>query len=537
MISVFRAIFHKTFNFILAPLRYTAGFLRSVIPGLKWFAGLKPEILAALLTFIFLLVIWIITRFASGDANADRTTQMRDWAITLSVIIAIPIVLYFFLRILFQPPKSPFPDIDESWLIGLKELEKNGLVIKDLPIYLVLGMRDSKNIRSFIEASGKQFDVDGVTGSGQSLIWYASKDHVFVFLANVGNFTEFTAKSQKLRMLHGAVEQDFTSTAHIGNFYQVPNQAMVDEPDDEVPIMSTVRASDLPPIGDRPTQAAVQTVQTEDQTEPERESSRAKSNEQRKRLHHLAALIRRTRNPVSPINGLLVDANVNLLESYPEEMARQLRDDLASLSSELRIICAVTMVVSGLESDRGFMSFAQRLIKENGPEFAKSKFGKSYRTWTAASIEQLEKVAQAAVEEFDSFVHLIFTKRDALSGEHVQGNRDLVLFMCRLYSTILPGLREVLGKGCGIPQNMNGEFPRFAGCYFVGNDQHHQYFLQKVFDRVEENQGELEWTGASLRREETWRLLTNLGYLVGLFSLIAFVFMMFYFNDLRLPAW
>jgi len=525
----------NTFAFILYPLRAAASFIRRVFPFFKWLSTLKPEILAALLTFVFLMLIWIFSRFASGDANAVLETQRRDMLIALAVICAIPIVLYFFLRILLQPPKSPFPDIDESWQMGLQELAKQGLVIQDVPLYLVVGLRDSKQIRRFIEGSGREFDIEGTTGSGQTLIWYASKDEVFLFLSNVGNFTEFSAKSQKLRLLHGNDEMDFTSTAQIGDFYKVPRSSAMagrDEPDDQnESFMGTIRAADAMPTKDAPTPRSPARDETGEDQEPIRQSARAKLNLERKRLNHLAHLIHRARMPVSPINGILVNANVNLLESYPEEMARQLRDDLHAIASELGVICAVTTVITGLESDRGFVNFAERLIKENGPEFRSSKFGKSYRTWTAPSTEQLEQIAAVSVEEFDHFAHLLFSKRDALAGEHIQGNRDLVQFLCRLYSTILPGLKVVLGKGCGIGGSNEAEFPRFAGCYFVGQDHQQNYFLQKVFERVEENQGELEWTQKSLSSEENWSMITNLGYLVGLASLITFAFLIFLWQE------
>ncbi len=531
MNSVFRAFFKNTFEFILHPIRQLFAFFRRVIPGLKWLSNLKPEVLAAVLTFIFLLVVWIITRFATEHGNADPGTQFSNALKVLALIIAISVVLYLFLRVALQPPKSPFPDIDESWFVGLKALEKNGLPIKDLPVYLVLGMRDSKRIRCFMEASGKSFDVEGVTGSGQTLIWYASKDHVFLFLADVGNFSQFTAKSQDLISIHGKEEVDFTNTANIKDFYDVPKHqsSEASEPVEVVDIMKTVRAADLAGNSGQRSKLPEPSAASRPASELKRESARAKVSEEKKRLDHFARLVHRTRTPVCPINGLIANANINVVESYPEELARRLRDDLDGMASELGVICATTIVISGFESDKGFINFAERLIQENGIEFSKSKFGKSYRTWTPPTPEQLEQVAQSAVEEFDHFVHLIFTKRDALSLENVQGNRNLVLFLCRLYSTFLPGLKVLLGKGCGLPATAEDiDFPRFAGCYFVGNDENHDYFLQRVFDRVDENQGELEWTRDSLRREENWTILANVAYLVGLCCLIAVVFLLFY---------
>ena len=132
-------------------------------------------------------------------------------------------------------------------------------------------------------------------------------------------------------------------------------------------------------------------------------------------------------------------------------------------------------------------------------------------TWTPASVEQLQQVATAAVEEFDHQAHVVFRRRDVLGLDHQKGNWDLVIFLCRLYSHILPGLKTVLGNGCSPPDTQNSaEFPRFAGCYFAGFDDQKEYFLRRVFDRLDESQGELEWTSRSLEAEDNWRLLSNI---------------------------
>ena len=138
---------------------------------------------------------------------------------------------------------------------------------------------------------------------------------------------------------------------------------------------------------------------------------------------------------------MLVEANVHLIETFPEELARNLRADLSAITTELGVVCCVTAVVSGLEKDPGFVNFYERLVDDN-PKFAGLKFGKSHRTWTPASVEQLQQVATAAVEEFDHQAHVVFRRRDVLGLDHQKGNWDLVIFLCRLYSHILPGLER-----------------------------------------------------------------------------------------------
>lgn len=522
-----KTTFNKFLDAVLSPFRKLFMFLGRVIPGVKKLGSLNPEIITAVLVFLFLLLIYIFARLLpSGDEDATFATQLRGWPVALGLIVGIPIVLYFFLRVLLRPPASPYPDIDASWNAGLAELRKNGLDIKQIPICLVLGMSDGKRIRAFMEASNENFDVHGATGPGQSLIWYASKDQGYVFLSGVGNLVQFVGSTPELKSAD-VDEGDFTHTANIQDFYKVKQSYAAEEPESTSrAAMGTLRASDIPsgqlataPVDDAP----------EPEVEPPRPTTvRAKSSEEKNRLRYLSQLIRKGREPVCPANGIMTNVSLSSLEAFPEELSRKLNDDLSVLTENLGVVCSVTAVVSGFERDEGFVDFAERLMEENGADFIHNKFGKSYRSWAAPSQDQLEKIAHASVEEFDHFTHLLFSKRDALSGNRVVGNRLMVKFLCRLYAKILPGLKVLLSRGHGTNPNNVDEFPRFAGCYFVGNDEQRNYFVRKVFERVEENQGEIEWTRKVLGREETWSLLTNLCILIGLLSLVAFTFLFFY---------
>ena len=56
----------------------------------------------------------------------------------------------------------------------------------------------------------------------------------------------------------------------------------------------------------------------------------------------------------------------------------------------------------------------------------------------------------------------------------------------------------------------------------IGDAAEHQFFHEGVFDRVDENQGELEWTSRVLRREESLNVMSQLIFLVGLIAIVAF---------------
>ena len=55
------------------------------------------------------------------------------------LVLLIPFVLYKALKLWLEGETSPFPDIDHAWKAGLAELERQGLNPAQIPIFLILG--------------------------------------------------------------------------------------------------------------------------------------------------------------------------------------------------------------------------------------------------------------------------------------------------------------------------------------------------------------------------------------------------------------
>ena len=516
----FRNVVNRFLTVALSPFRWLFMLFLQVVPGVKRLGNLPVELLAAIGTFTFLVLAWVFAVvLAEADGNAAFFTRFYYWFVVIPLALSISLVLYFFLRILFRPPASPYPDIESAWDAGMAELGKAGIDIKNIPLCLVLGMNDSRSIRRFIESSGESFDLHGVTGTGQSLIWYASKNQGYIFLSSVGNVVQFVESTPEVLEKEG---DDFTHTADIRDFYNVKKSYEDTGETESRAAMGTIRAGDAPVGGF--SESAYQAPEPEPEPAPVPSTSvRAKSSEEKNRLRYFAGLLKKSRESISPINGMLLNIDVSQIESFPEELSRKLNDDLETLTESLGVVSTVTTVISGLERDPGFIDFSERMLEDKGEGFVQNKFGKSYRSWAVPTRDDLEKMAHNAVEQFDHFTHLMFSKHDALAANRVLGNRRMVLFLCRIYSKILPGLKTLLSRGIHAKTEAGAvEFPRFAGCYFSGATENSDYFVKKIFERVEENQGEIEWTRTTLYREESWSLATNLSLLVGLASFIAF---------------
>lgn len=82
---------------------------------------------------VLLVLAWDETgKFDFGVKSATL------WVIVLLVIL-IPIFTYFGARLWLEGDPSVFEDIDRAWAAGMAELQRNGLELQHLPLFLVFG--------------------------------------------------------------------------------------------------------------------------------------------------------------------------------------------------------------------------------------------------------------------------------------------------------------------------------------------------------------------------------------------------------------
>lgn len=521
---------------VFTPFARIWAFMRRVIPGLKKLPTLKPEVLAGLLCFVFLILIAVVQVIIlyfdeSGTAGVSR----GDLPILFLIAFATPVVVYFGVKIFLAPPKSPFPDIDLAFEAGINALAKNGIQIKEAPVYLVLGTPDSKVVKKLMRASGRQFDFSHTTADGQALHWYGAADHVYVFLTGIGNVCQLTKDLAKYVNQASAEESeysadDFKGTIDVralgrgnnpGGASGTPPPPESIEAQDQ--FSATIKPGEIG-VAATPTRTA-QPPSPPKSTQTKQLSSREKLAIQKRRLTHFCQLLSRSRSPVCAINGIIVLMSSRLVEEFPGELARQTKKDLSTITVTTGVVSTVTAVVNGFENYEGCREFAFRLSEMEGPGFLKRRFGKSYRSWEIPTTGHLKEISNDSVEIFDKYVYSIFTGRDALSSRHVIGNRNMVKFLCWIYARFYEGLELTLTTGFNVESANLEDFPRFSGCYFVGTGDSDEttFFANGVFDRVDENQGELEWTSTVTRKEENLSLMSQLIFLAGLLAIAALV--------------
>ena len=375
-------------------------------------------------------------------------------------------------------------------------------------------MPDSKKIKQMMAISQRSFDFSHVTADGQALYWYGSAEATYLFLSGVGNICQLTKDLAKYISQSATASEEYASSGDYKGTIDVRALAgkggKLDFPTaDQDPgtiqpdvIKQTIKAGELrrpaepQPIQTRSTDAS-ETQKTKTQL-----SSREKLAEQKRRLAHLCILLQRVRRPVCSLNGIVVALVNRLIEEFPGQLARQAKSDLSTICQTTGVVSTVTVIVTGFENDEGCREFVNRLKEIYGADFLKRRFGKSYRSWECPTQEHLREIAIESIENFDQYVYAIFTQHDALHIRNVKGNRDMVKFLCWIYSRFYSGLETTLMNGFNSDVSGNKDFPRFAGCYFmgIGDTPETQFFGDGVFDRVDENQGELEWSSKLLQR-------------------------------------
>ena len=65
----------------------------------------------------------------------------------------------------------------------------------------------------------------------------------------------------------------------------------------------------------------------------------------------------------------------------------------------------------------------------------------------------------------------------------------------------------------------------FGGCYFAatGDSEDRQAFVKGVFDKLPEQQEELEWTEEAIRQDQKHHALANLGFCLSTVLLLGLV--------------
>ena len=521
--------FRQLFDFLTLPFRLVMSAPLAVISAPRRLLGLSLAARVAVLVAIFLVLCTITAyvAFLFSHKRADYMIWFQTWriAVILGLLVAIPFIVHRALKLWLEGDVSQFPDIDYAWKEGLRALEAHGLDIQQTPVFLVLGVRDDMQAKCLLDASRLSLRVRDTPQGPAALHWYA--DPAGVYLVCTG-----TCRLGKLASL-GKDADRFGAPASPasfgGNKNQMSGTIVPGGLADSRPSFSaTMAPSKEPDWGAAGNLRGTMMASAGGYDSPRGASTgsgivsltTADAGEQTARLEYVCKLLRRARQPLCPLNGILTLLPFSLIQRSSAEaieVQRAVKEDLATIRKISKVRCPVTALVVGMETENGF----RELIRRVGTDRAKvQRFGKGYNVWNPPAGEQIEAVARHACGAFEDWVYNLFREAD---GFNQTGNTKLYALLCKIRGDLHGRLTNLLVAAYGHDSQPAAEREPllFSGCYFAatGETEDRQAFVKSVFEKLLEQENELAWTDEAIAENQRYRRLAS--FSLALSALLA----------------
>lgn len=527
---------------ITVPIRQLYYWLTKCLPGMNFLGRLSLPTKWALLSLLFLLIAWTAA-VLSHLWNEDR--QEFNWVVYFALpspfLILIPTLVYFFVRYYMMEEVSRYPDIDRVWYEGLEQAASNGLNVRRTPIFLVLGTNDLRTNRNIVGAMDIEIPVNAPASGDPPISFHASDSSVFVFLNDCSCVSRL-GKSRPLAALSAAqpaaVSQSTDNEGTLDGSFLHAQMPSAPPPPHQYSPGATLQGGEYASAAAPQYEPAGGTILLDDILQDtaaimqlqggSRELSSTDVAECQDRLSHVCKLIRKTRGPLIPINGLLTTLQIDLVESSAKSLQVAVTKDLQTIRSRLQVRVPNTALVIGLERDEGFLEMVSRLPPQRVRE---NRFGKGAELWFSPTAERVGAIATYAITAFEDQIYNLFQAEGALKRKR---NSRLYLLLCRIRGVFGENLKSVLTGGFGFDSHAHPELAYrqmlFGGCYFAGAGvgESERAFLKNVLVKLMQQDGEIEWSEEAREADRQTHFFANLAAFVGLLALLAIAGMFAY---------
>jgi hypothetical protein len=516
--------------------------------------GMSLAARAALAVGVFMLLLMIVgTLLALRQPTApDFATVLMRYTLWLAIFtIVTPPVVYLAVWLWGEGRQSRFPDIDRAWRSGTAALAREGVAMAEAPVFLVLGIRNERQARAFMNASGLQFAIYGIPEGASPLYFFVAKDYsfhgetwspVFVVVTDACQTSKLLAKASESGRDRLAKGPD--DTVRPGEMRSGQGAGTVVGAGAGDNLRGTMVADASPPPAARqaaPRAAALggTMVVGEDLGRTQVASEQAadlplildkqEGSRQSNRLAHVCRLLSRGRDPFCPLNGVLVVTPFAMLRRGLEQarhLAAATRHDLRTIQRDAQLRCPVISLIGGMEHEAGF----GELVRRVGPARAiDNRIGKRFEPWNPATRDRMEALGVHAFSTLEDNVYERFKEPD---GYNKPGNGKMYGLVCRTRTWFLDALKEFLASAYAPQDAASEERPMlFAGCYFAatGEIEKMQGFLKGVLaDKLLETQDDLQWTEEAIREDAAREAWARAGMLASGLLVIATVVLYFW---------
>jgi hypothetical protein len=521
------------------PLRALFSTPNKLISGSQRLRQISLPARVAILTAIVLVIV-AVAAVAYYIAQPDRAAVLARlgttfWIAVPALVVIIPILLYKTLLLWLEGDASPYADIDRAWKAGVSALERQGIDLTRTPLFLVLGSGNERQEKAIFDATRFRLKVRETPKGPAALHWYGNAEGVYLVCSDASCTSRLSRlaleTSQESARKAGAVADTPAASSTRGTVVaESPprRDSARNQPAEELaaveraaPRTADVRGTMVlskhgSGVGsiDVANVPAGQVVKL-----PQQDAS-----EQERRLEYVCRLMRRIRQPLCPINGIVTLLPFHLIHSSDAEaieLQRAVQRDLASLQKRLTVRCPVTALVIGLEEESGFQELVRRVGRDR---VLNQRFGKGFLLANPPSSERMEAVCAHACGAFEEWVYALFREKGGLTKPD---NRKLYALLCEIRRNVQGRLEGILANAFGFDADRKTKHQSllFGGCYFAatGDSEDRQAFVKAVFDKLPEQQEELEWMDEALALDRRHQTLANVGFSIGTVLLLGLV--------------
>ncbi len=529
----------------------------------------KVSFILAGFLFVLVIVTWIVFFSATYHVPWRHSMTWLRMLFILILVVVIPLIVYQALKLWLEGESSQFPDIDYAWKAGIAALVDNGISLQTTPIFLIVGSSDLQLERSLMRSADLSLRVKEVPEGPSPIRWYANPSGIYLTIGEAGLVSELTARFQKIVDGSGPGEEAIRETlsSHV-SAGSVPQDSGTDaDPelasrttDSTENLRGTMLLSEYSRQSDSPlpdhsgsqstsssspsTVRGTVTLQSVlgDEEEPTGQSSTEiddeeiaallprETTQQVRRLQYVCRLIRKGRGAICPINGILTLVPYRVLAAGSlqlKEFKDAIHTDLIAIRSETGLRSPVTALVTEMENERGF----RELVRRVGQERANTqRFGQRFDVQSHANSEELGAFAQHVNGAFEDWIYTLFREQDTLTRP---GNTHLYELMCKIRFMLIKPLTEVLAHGFGSNTHIrrNSVPHLFSGCYFAatGKTEDKQAFVKGVFDKLVDQQEDIEWTRESRHSDRVFQRLATTGTIVAILLLCVNLIKLLFF--------
>jgi hypothetical protein len=480
--------------------------------------------------FHFVLVALVLTglgylnyRLDLGQylGHAPAPIFRRFWLPLYGLLLYVLCWLVWWIRDLLRPEMVPseMADLDTAWDEAVQALDRAGIRLTELPVFLVLGKTAGDELE-FFRLAGVPFLVEQAPRRPEApLHVYASSEAVFVCCPGASLLARHAD-------LLAAANPNVPAAAVLA---PAPAEAEWKKDSLPPPLLARERLLGKEDGAAEGGQAVGLELELEAAPLAAREAYLLKdvaaADRLRARLKHLGARIARERRPYCPVNGIL--CLLPYATTATDELANQTgtlwHEDLAAARDVLQVYCPVFALVCDLEGVPGFREFAARVPEEQAVKSLGLPFPMVPDPDPRVVPELFDRGVRWMCDAL--FPSLIYRVLPAAGG----GDPVADAGNARLYD-LLAQLRDrrerfsrllTLGVASGVCEPL-----LFGGCYFgaTGGEGPRRAFVARVFRRLVESQNAVAWTPAALAEDAAcrrWSRVLVAAYAVFLAGLVA----------------